>query len=85
MINIQWIEQTITPSEIESKTGLKVKSIFKGLVGTEQFAPVPDVEDKLVQKEITKKGITIDFETTPTPDQLDKLDTFLVGFKRDKD
>ena len=79
----QWLEEKIeTCEELGSELGCKVKSIVSSdiIVGYESST---DIDGKLIQLPIIRRGIEIEFDDVPSIKMLEKIDRKLLNLKRE--
>ena len=79
----QWLEEKIkTCEELENELGCKVKSIVSGgiIVGYESST---DIDGKLIQLPIIRRGIEIEFDDVPSITILEKIDRKFTNLKRE--
>lgn len=81
-VRYQWFSPEFTAMGVEALIGKKVKILRKGNLETGEFATIADGEGTKFQVPLTRKGVEIEFDETPTLKQLAMLDKALKPYKR---
>lgn len=81
-MKIKWLKDEVTCDELSQLLGIKVVSMTRPFV--EVGKRLDSRNGKTIETPIMKEGVELEFEGTPTAEQLRKIDaTFSGEFKRE--